>query len=67
MDIIAYYLSEYDINAVEILGYSSRTEAFEKIGQNFWKNNNYLKRLRILLRSVQEEDNATARLESELQ
>ena len=46
MDIIAYYLSEYDINAVEILGYSSRSEAFEKIGQKFGKNNNYLKRLR---------------------
>lgn len=46
MDIIAYYLSEYDINAVEILGYSSRSEAFEKIGLKFGKNNNYLKRLR---------------------
>ncbi len=46
MDIIAYYLSEYDMDAVEMLGYSSRSEAFKQIGQVFGKNNNYLKRLR---------------------
>lgn len=46
LDIIAYYLSEYDINAVKELGYSSRSEAFKKIGALFGKNNNYLKRLR---------------------
>ena len=46
MDIIAYYLSEYDMDAVLKLGYTSRSEAFQKIGQCFGKNNNYLKRLR---------------------
>lgn len=46
MDIIAYYLSEYDMEAVEILGYASRSEAFREIGRIFGKNNNYLKRLR---------------------
>ena len=46
LDIIAYYLSEYDIDAVNKLGYSSRSEAFKKIGCLFGKNNNYLKRLR---------------------
>ena len=46
MDIIEYYLSEYDVDAVETLGYSSGSKAFEKIGILFGKNNNYLKRLR---------------------
>lgn len=46
MDIIAYYLSEYDIDAVSKLGYASRSEAFREIGSLFGKNNNYLKRLR---------------------
>lgn len=46
MDIIAYYLSEYDIDAVSQLGYASRSEAFREIGNLFGKNNNYLKRLR---------------------
>ena len=46
MDIIAYYLSEYDIDAVFKLGYASRSEAFREIGSLFGKNNNYLKRLR---------------------
>lgn len=46
MDIIAYYLSEYDMDAVSKLGYSSRSEAFQKLGILFGKNNNYLKRLR---------------------
>ena len=46
MDIIAYYLSEYDMEAVNFLGYSSRSEAFQSIGLLFNKNNNYLKRLR---------------------
>ena len=46
MDIIAYYLSEYDMDAVEKLGYVSRSEAFRAIGSLFGKNNNYLKRLR---------------------
>lgn len=46
MDIIAYYLSEYDMNAVDKLGFNSRSDAFRQIGQLFGKNNNYLKRLR---------------------
>lgn len=46
MDIVAYYLSEYDMDAVLKLGYASRSEAFQKLGQCFGKNNNYLKRLR---------------------
>lgn len=46
MDIIAYYLSEYDMDAVNELGFNSRSEAFKQIGQVFGKNNNYLKRLR---------------------
>lgn len=46
LDIVAYYLSEYDMDAVLKLGYVSRSEAFQKIGQCFGKNNNYLKRLR---------------------
>ena len=31
LDIIAYYLSEYDLKAVEQLGYKSRSEAFVSI------------------------------------
>lgn len=46
MDIIAYYLSEYDMDAVNKLGFSTRIEAFKHIGEIFGKNNNYLKRLR---------------------
>ena len=46
MDIIVYYLCEYDMDAVSKLGYSSRSDAFRNIGSLFEKNNNYLKRLR---------------------
>ena len=46
MDIIAYYLSEYDMAAIDKLGYTSRSDAFRQIGQLFGKSNNYLKRLR---------------------
>ena len=46
LDIMAYYLSEYDMEAIEKLGFSSRAEAFREIGAIFGKNNNYLKRLR---------------------
>lgn len=31
MDIIAYYLLEYDMDAVYALGYISRSDAFRKI------------------------------------
>lgn len=30
LSIIAYYLSEYDMRAVNALGYSTRKDAFEK-------------------------------------
>lgn len=43
LSIIAYYLSEYDIDAVKKLGYSTQKEAFENISASFGKDNNYLK------------------------
>ncbi len=43
LSIIAYYLSEYDMNAVSALGYHTRREAFEKISSHFDRENNYLK------------------------
>lgn len=43
LSIIAYYLSEYDMEAVEQLGYKTRREAFEDISFLFRKENNYLK------------------------
>ena len=46
MDIIAYFLSEYDMDAVDALGYDNRTEAFRKIAGKFGKKETYLKRLR---------------------
>lgn len=46
LDIIAYYLSEYDMVAVLKLGYASRSEAFREIARLFGKNDNYLRRLR---------------------
>lgn len=46
ISIIAYYLSKFDMDAVNKLGFNSRSEAFKQIGQIFGKNNNYLKRLR---------------------
>lgn len=46
MDIIAYFLSEYDIRAVNALGYHTRTETFRKIATKFDKKETYLKRLR---------------------
>lgn len=43
LSIIAYYLSEYDLKAVEKLGYKTRQEAFEDISCLFRRENNYLK------------------------
>ena len=43
LSIIAYYLSEYDMRAVNALGYSTRKEAFEKISALLGRDNNYLK------------------------
>ena len=45
-DILAYYLSEYDMMAFEELGYRTRTEGFNKLGDLIDKKPNYLKRLR---------------------
>ncbi|HOO52578.1 MAG TPA: HNH endonuclease signature motif containing protein, partial [Alphaproteobacteria bacterium] len=41
--IIAYYLSEYDMDAVVALGYKSRNEAFKQISISLDHDNNYLK------------------------
>ena len=46
LDIIAYYLSEYDMRAFESLGYKTQTQGFTKIAPVFGKNANYLRRLR---------------------
>lgn len=43
LSIIAFYLSEYDMEAVSSLGYNSRTEAFKNISLIFNRDNNYLK------------------------
>lgn len=43
LSIIAYYLSEYDMRAVNALGYSTRKDAFEKISALLGRDNNYLK------------------------
>ena len=46
LNIIAYYLSEFDILAFQALGFSTRMEGFGAIAPLFGKNSNYLKRLR---------------------
>ena len=46
MDIIAYYLSEFDAKAFETLGFTSQAKGFEKIASFFDKGGNYLRRLR---------------------
>ena len=43
LSIIAYYLSEYDMRAVEELGYKSRRQAFIKISEILGRKSNYLK------------------------
>lgn len=43
LSVIAFYLSEYDIDAVKALGFKTRTEAIETISSNIGKGNNYLK------------------------
>ena len=43
LSIIAYYLSEYDMDAVTVLGYRTRSEAFKTISMIFHHDNNYLK------------------------
>lgn len=46
MDIIAYYLSEYDMRAFEALGYTSQTQGFNAIAAIFERKPSYLRRLR---------------------
>lgn len=43
LSIIAYYLSEYDLDAVHALGYRTRSEAFKQISALMERDNNYLK------------------------
>ena len=43
MDIIAYYLSEFDAKAFETLGFTSQANGFEKIASLFDKGGNYIK------------------------
>lgn len=46
LDIIAYYLSEYDSDALRALDYPSRAECFRSIASKFDKKDSYLRRLR---------------------
>jgi predicted HNH restriction endonuclease len=43
LSIIAYFLSEYDMDAVAALGYKTRSEAFKQISITLDHDNNYLK------------------------
>lgn len=43
LSIIAYYLSEYDMDAVHALGYRTRSEAMKSISVAAGRDNNYLK------------------------
>ena len=43
LSIIAYYLSEYDMDAVHALGFNTQKAAFKQISVNFNRDNNYLK------------------------
>lgn len=43
LSVIAFYLSEYDMDAVKELGFKTRTEAIETISSNIGKGNHYLK------------------------
>ena len=43
LSIIAYYLSEYDMDAVKALGYETRSEAMKEISIAAGRDNNYLK------------------------
>ncbi len=46
MDIIAYYLSEYDMDAFTALGYDTQSMGFSEIAAAFGKKSSYLRRLR---------------------
>lgn len=43
LQLYAYYLSKYDMDAVKALGYSNRSRAISDIGSVFDHDNNYLK------------------------
>lgn len=43
LSIIAFYLSEYDDDAVDRLGFKNKTQAFKEISVKFDRDNNYLK------------------------
>lgn len=43
LSIVAYYLSEFDMEAVAALGYRTRTESFKELSKIFKRENNYLK------------------------
>lgn len=43
LSIIAFYLSEYDMDAVEALGFKTRTDAINTISSNVGNGNSYLK------------------------
>ena len=46
LSLVAYYLSKYDIKAVERLGYVTRTEAMRDISLRLDSDNGYIKRRR---------------------
>lgn len=46
LDIIAYYLSEFDMRAFEALGFRTQAEGFESVASAFGKKSSYLRRLR---------------------
>lgn len=41
--VLAYYLSKFDKEAVNCLGYETTSEAFEQLSKTIGKNNNYIK------------------------
>ena len=43
ISIVAYFLSKFDKDAIEVLGYDSYSSAFEGISKRFGKTNNYMK------------------------
>ncbi len=46
LSLVAYYLSKFDMDAVERLGYSNRSEAMRIISRQLGSDNEYLKRRR---------------------
>lgn len=43
LSVIAYYLSKYDLQAIDKLGYKSRAEALKDVSMKLGNGNNYLK------------------------